>query len=234
MEGRRGASAARPAPFEAASTLGAMSLLLAGLDDYLLSVLPPRDTVLSRMEADAARRGIPIVGPAVGRLLAQYARLAGARRVFELGSAIGYSTIWLARAVGEDGHVFYTDGAEENAAEARRNLAEAGVAGRVTVLVGDALTRLDETEGEFDLVFNDVDKEGYPDVLRRAVPRLRAGGLLVTDNVLWDGKLRLPACEDDAETAAIREFNRLCYEHPDLETTIVPLRDGLSVARRIR
>lgn len=211
-----------------------MSLLLAGLDDYLLSVLPPRDAVLARIEADAARRGIPIVGPAVGRLLAQYARLIGARRVFELGSAIGYSTIWLARAAGPESRVFYTDGSEENAAEARRNLEEAGVAERVTVLVGDALTRLDEADGEFDLVFNDVDKEGYPDVLRRAVPRLRVGGLLVTDNVLWGGRLRLPPCEDDAETAAIREFNRLCAEHPDLETTIVPLRDGVSVARRIR
>ena len=108
------------------------------------------------------------------------------------------------------------------------------MADRVTVLVGDALTRLDETEGEFDLVFNDVDKEGYPDVLRRAVPRLRIEGLLVSDNVLWDGRLRLPPCEDDAETAAIREFNRLSYALPDLETTIVPLRDGVSVSRRIR
>lgn len=211
-----------------------MSLLIAGLDDYLLSVLPPRDAVLARMEEDAARRGIPVVGPAVGRLLAQLARISGARRVFELGSAIGYSTIWLARAVGPEGQVFYTDGSEENAAEARRNLAEAGVDGRVTLLVGDALTALDGTEGEFDLIFNDVDKEGYPDVLRAAFPRLRVGGLLVTDNVLWDGAMRLPACEDDEEAAAIREFNRLCYAHPDLETTILPLRDGVSVARRIR
>ncbi|HRY44025.1 MAG TPA: O-methyltransferase [Thermoanaerobaculia bacterium] len=211
-----------------------MSLLIAGLDDYLLSVLPSRDRVLARIEEDAARRRIPIVGPAVGRLLAQYVHLTGARRVFELGSAIGYSTIWLARAVGESGQVFWTDASEENAAEARRNLEEAGVADRVALLVGDALASLDATEGEFDLVFNDVDKEGYPDVLRRAVPRLRVGGLLVTDNVLWDGALRLPACEDDAETAAIREFNRLCYERPDLETTILPLRDGVSVVRRIR
>jgi predicted O-methyltransferase YrrM len=211
-----------------------MSLLLAGLDDYLLSVLPPRDAVLARIEEEAARREIPIVGPAVGRLLAQYARLVDARRVFELGSAIGYSTIWLARAVGEDGHVFYTDGSDENAAEARRNFEEAGVADRVTVLVGDALSQLEKTAGQFDVVFNDVDKEGYPDVARHAVPRLRVGGLLVTDNVLWGGSLRLPPGEDDAETSAIREFNRMLYEHPDLETTIVPLRDGVSVARRIR
>lgn len=213
---------------------GAMSLLIAGLDDYLLSVLPPRDRVLARIEEDAARRRIPIVGPAVGRLLAQYVHLTGARRVFELGSAIGYSTIWLARAVGEGGEVFFTDASEENAAEARKNFEEAGVSSRVTLRVGDALASLDATEGEFDLVFNDVDKEGYPDVLRRAVPRLRVGGLLVTDNVLWSGALRLPACEDDAETAAIREFNRLCYERPDLSTTILPLRDGVSVVRRIR
>lgn len=211
-----------------------MTLLLAGLDDYLLSVLPPRDSVLARLEEEARERRIPIVGPAVGRFLSQLVRISGARRVFELGSAIGYSTIWLARAVGDSGHVFYTDGSEENAAEARRAFEEAGVAARVTVLVGDALASLDATEGEFDFIFNDVDKEGYPDVFRRAVPRLTAGGLLVTDNVLWSGRLRLPALEDDAETAAIREFNRLQYASPDLETTILPLRDGLSIARRIR
>ncbi len=211
-----------------------MDLLLAGLDDYLLSLLPPRDPVLSRMEEEARRRRIPIVGPAVGRLLAQLARLSGARRVFELGSAIGYSTIWLARAVGAEGHVFATDGSEANAAEARRNVKEAGVADRVTVLVGDALTSLDATEGSFDLIFNDVDKVGYPDVVRRAVPRLNPGGLLVSDNVLWSGRLRLPAVEDDAATAAIREANRLLYASPDLETTIVPLRDGVAISRKIR
>ncbi len=210
------------------------SLLLAGLDDYLLSLLPPRDAVLARMEEEAERRRIPIVGPVVGRLLAQLASLAGARRVFELGSAIGYSTIWFARAVGEGGRVFWTDSSEANAAEARRNLEETGVADRVTLLVGDALRSLDETPGEFDLVFSDADKEGYPEVLRRAVPRLRLGGLLVTDNVLRRGRLRLPQCEDDAETAAIREFNRLSFGRPDLETTILPLRDGVSVARRTR
>lgn len=211
-----------------------MTLLLAGLDDYLLSLLPPRDGVLARMELEARRRGIPIVGPAVGRLLAQYARLVGARRVFELGSAIGYSTLWLALAVGPEGHVFYTDGSAANADEARRSFEEAGVAERVTVLTGDALACLEATEGEFDLIFNDVDKEGYPDVVRRAVPRLRPGGLLISDNVLWSGRLRLPPVEDDAETAAIREANRLLYGSPDLETTIVPLRDGIAVARKLR
>lgn len=211
-----------------------MTLLLAGLDDYLLSLLPPREEVLARMEEEARRRRIPVVGPAVGRLLAQYARLMGARRVFELGSAIGYSTLWLAHAVGPEGRVFYTDGSEENAAEARRSFEDAGVAERVTVLTGDALSCLDATDGEFDLIFNDVDKEGYPDVVRRAVPRLRRGGLLICDNVLWSGRLRLPPVEDDAETAAIREANRLLYESPDLETTIVPLRDGIAVARKLR
>lgn len=211
-----------------------MSLHLPGLDDYLLSVLPPRSPVLRKMEAVARARRIPIVGPAVGRLLAQYVRLTGARRIFELGSAIGYSTLWLAEAAGPDGHVFYTDGSEANAREARGYFEEAGLSSRITVLTGDALTMLEQTAGEFDLIFNDVDKEGYPAVFERALPRLRTGGLFITDNVLWGGRLRLPASEDDAETAAIRAFNAALYASPDVESVIVPLRDGVAVARKIR
>lgn len=211
-----------------------MSLLLPGLDDYILSVLPPRPPVLVAMEEEAARRGIPIVGPAVARLLAQTVRLLGARRVFELGSSIGYSTLFLAEAVGEGGQVFYTDASEESAAEAQEWARRARLAERITFVVGDALTALDAQGGSFDLVFNDVDKEGYPEVFKRAVPRLRPGGILASDNVLWGGRLRFPELEDDAETAAIREFTRLCYASPDLETTLVPLRDGVLLTRKIR
>jgi predicted O-methyltransferase YrrM len=204
------------------------------MDEYLLSVLPPRNPVLKKMEAVARVRGIPIVGPAVGRLLAQYVRLTGARRIFELGSAIGYSTMWLAQAAGPEGMVFYTDSSEENAREAGGYFEEAGLSSRITVLTGDALSELAKTDGEFDIIFNDVDKEGYPDVFAKALPRLRTGGLLISDNVLWSGRLRLPPSEDDAETAAIRAFNAALYASPDVETVILPLRDGVSVARKIR
>ena len=198
------------------------------VEKYLYALLPERDEVLRAMEAEAARRHIPIVGPAVGRLFHLLAVLSGAKRVFEMGSAIGYSTLWWARAVGEGGRVVYTDGDPRNAEEARRNFAKAGVAGRVDVRVGDALELLSEEKpGSFDIIFNDVDKEDYPRVFRLAVPRLKPGGLLVSDNVLWSGRVAQP--DPDASTQAILEFNRLLYQSKELFTTILPLRDGVAV-----
>jgi predicted O-methyltransferase YrrM len=201
------------------------------VEDYLYAMLPPRDEVLAEIEAEAAARRIPIVGPAVGRLFYQLALMTGARNVFEMGSAIGYSTIWWARAVGDSGKVVYTDGDRKNAEQARRYFERAGVANRITVRTGDALELLSEQKGEFDIIFNDVDKEDYPRVFRLAVPRLRKGGLFVTDNVLWSGRVAQDGPMDqDKETQAIREFNRLLYASPDLFTTLLPLRDGVSVA----
>lgn len=200
------------------------------VEDYLYSVLPERDATLRDMEAEAAARNIPIVGPAVGRLLYQLAGLIKARTVFEMGSAIGYSTIWWARAVGEGGHVIYTDGSRKNADEARRNLERAGVLDRVTIKVGDALEILSEQKEAFDIVFNDVDKEDYPRAFRVAAPRVRKGGLFVTDNVLWSGKVGQPADKADADTKAILELNRVLYGASDFMTTIIPLRDGVAVA----
>jgi predicted O-methyltransferase YrrM len=198
------------------------------VEDYLYSMLPPRDEVLSKMEDEAARRKIPIVGPAVGRILHQLALAIGAKTVFEMGSAIGYSTIWWARAVGTGGLVFYTDGDRKNADEARGYFEKAGVASRINMSTGDALELLSEHKQEFDIIFNDVDKEDYPRVLRLALPRLRKGGLFVTDNVLWSG--RVAQKNPDSKTKAILEFNRLLYSSPDLFTTILPIRDGVAVA----
>lgn len=205
----------------------------AKTEKYLYSLLPGRDAVLREMERYAARRNVPIVGPACGRVLYQLARLIGARHVFEMGSAIGYSTLWLACAVGPKGVVHYTDGDPSNARRAEAYLRKAGVGGRVRILVGDALTLLDSTEGQFDLIFNDVDKTQYPDVLRHAIDRVRAGGLLVTDNVLWSGRVARPAAPRDLETPAIQKFNRLIYRSPKLFTTIIPLRDGLAVCTKL-
>jgi len=199
------------------------------VEHYLYSMLPPRDEVLAEMEAEAAKRNIPIVGPAVARILHQLALMTGAKTVFEMGSAIGYSTIWWARAVGEGGLVFYTDGDRKNADQARGYFERAGVASRITVKIGDALELLSEQKQEFDIIFNDVDKEDYPRVFRLAVPRLRKGGLFVTDNVLWSGRVADPK-NKEASTKAIVEFNQLLYGSPDLFTTILPIRDGVAVA----
>jgi len=208
-----------------------MSGITAGsVEDYLYSMLPPRDEVLAQMEAEAGKRNIPIVGPAVGRVLFQLARMVRAKTVFEMGSAVGYSTIWWARAVGEGGRVVYTDSSEKNAAEARGYFERAGVNDRIDIRIGDALKLLAaEPADSYDIIFNDVDKEDYPRVFRLAVPRLRKGGLFVTDNVLWSGKVAQKA-PPDASTKAIVEFNRLLYSSTDLFTTILPIRDGVAVA----
>jgi caffeoyl-CoA O-methyltransferase len=199
------------------------------VDDYLYSMLPKRDEVMAEMEDYATAHKIPIVGPAVARVLQQLAMTIKAHTVFELGSAIGYSTIWWAQAVGNGGRVIYTDGDSKNAERARGYFARAGVSDRITVHTGDALEFLSEQKQEFDIIFNDVDKEDYPRVLRLVAPRLRRGGLFITDNVLWSGHVadKKPA---DGATKAILEFNRKLYDAKEFYTTILPIRDGLAVA----
>ena len=201
------------------------------VDQYMLALLPARGAVLEEMEEQARKRDIPIVGPAVGRVLYQYARLINAKKVFELGSAIGYSTLWWAQAVGEDGEVFYTDGDPKKADEARGYFERAGAAGRIHIGVGDAIEQFAKQKQEFDIVFNDIDKEGYPRVLDLVASRLRRGGLFVTDNVLWSGRVAQPNAKEES-TRAIQEFNRRLYGMKDFFTTILPLRDGLAVAVR--
>jgi predicted O-methyltransferase YrrM len=163
----------------------------------------------------------------VARVLYQLAIISGAKKIFEMGSAIGYSTIWWARAVGEGGRVVYTDGDRKKAEKARRYFDRADLSRRIKVRVGDALEILSEEKEEYDIIFNDVDKIDYPRVVRLALPRLKRGGLFITDNVLWSGKLGKP--NPDAQTKAILEFNKLIYESQDLFTTILPIRDGVSV-----
>jgi len=199
------------------------------VETYINSLLPARDPVLRKMERYAAKHKVPIVGPACARVLHQLALSIRARRVFEMGSAIGYSTLWLARAVGPRGKVFYTDSDPANAERARAYLREAGMLGRVKLIVGDALESLKATPGQFDLIFNDVSKAQYPEAFKLAVPRVRVGGLFITDNVLWYGRVARPVAADDAETRAILKFNRQIYKSPNLISTIVPLRDGLAV-----
>lgn len=208
-----------------------MPILPEPIEAYLRSLIPDRDPVLRAMEEIAEKEKIPIVGPLVGRLLFQLARVSGARRVLELGSAIGYSTLWMAMAVGEGGTVIFTDWEEENAGRAREFFRQAGVDRRVEIHTGEALEIIDRLEGEFDLIFNDVDKHAYPEVFRKAIPRLRPGGMLVSDNVLWSGRAAEP--DGDEWTRGIQEYNRLIHGTDGLLSTILPLRDGVSVTLRL-
>lgn len=202
------------------------------VEKYIYGILPKRDAVLSEMERYAKRHDVPIVGPAVGRFLAQLVQLIGARRVFELGTAIGYSTIWMARAAGSGAEVHYTDGSPENNSRAQKYMTRAGVEEDVRMHLGDALKHLDETTGEFDLIFNDVDKHQYPEVFHKVVNRIRSGGLFITDNTLWSGRVSRKAKPNDRNTRAIQQFNRLCYTSKDLYPVLIPLRDGVMVCRK--
>lgn len=202
------------------------------VEQYLYELLPERDAVISEMERFAAEHGVPIIGPAVARLLALFAQVSGAKRIFEMGSAIGYSTIWLARAAGPNGKVHYTDGNPANAKRAGDYFKRAGVAKQIDVHVGDALKLLEKTPGKFDLIFNDVDKHQYPDALRVALPKLKRGGLFITDNALWSGKAARPAAPEDAATRGVQEFNRLVYATKELYPVLIPLRDGVTVCRK--
>ncbi|MBI4229562.1 MAG: O-methyltransferase [Planctomycetes bacterium] len=198
------------------------------IEAYLRELTPPRDAALSGLEEDARANKIPIVGPLVGRFLHGMARSVGARRIFELGSATGYSTVWLARALPEGGEIHYTEWDRKRADTARRAFEQAGVAAKVRAHVGDALESLAKTPGTFDLVFNDLDKNFYPAALEAGVPRLRPGGVWISDNALWDGEV-VSAPPRDEWTESIRRHNTAAYARPDLFCSLIPLRDGLLV-----
>ena len=207
-------------------------LLPVEVEEYLYRTLPQSDPVFRDMESYAAANDVPIVGPAVGRLLFQLAKIAGAKRIFEMGSAIGYSTLWWALAVGEGGQVFYTDSDRQNAARARESFERAGVSSRVKIKIGDALEILSERTGEFDIIFNDVDKPQYPQAFKLAAEKIRKGGLYVADNVLWSGKVARKNVNDES-TKSILEHNRLLYDRKDFFSTIIPLRDGVGIALKL-
>ena len=202
------------------------------VEEYVYQLLPERDAVVMEIEDYAAQNRVPIIGPAVARMLTLFVQVSGAKRIFEMGSAIGYSTIWLARAAGPKGKVVYTDGDPEKARRAKDYFRRAGVAKRIDVRVGDALDLLKKSPGTFDLIFNDIDKRQYPSALRAALPKLRHGGLFITDNTLWSGKAARPAAPDDLDTQGIQEFNRLIYATKELYPVLLPLRDGVTVCRK--
>jgi caffeoyl-CoA O-methyltransferase len=193
------------------------------------------EPVLVEMEARAAEHGFPIVGRATGRFLELAARAVGARRVMELGSGYGYSAYWFARAVGPDGEVVCTDGDPENARLAEDYLSAAGMWDRVRYRVGDALHGFGEEAGDFDVVYCDVDKDGYPDCWRAASDRIRVGGLWLCDNTIWDGYVAGGTDQQHPArwTTFIQEHNRLVAQDARYVGSIVPIRDGVMTALRV-
>lgn len=201
------------------------------VEDYIRSLCPPSGGVFAEMEKRAERSDVKIVGPLVGRFLGWICAALKPRRVFEMGSGFGYSALWISLFLPEDGIVTCTDRSEENARLAEGYFASAGQTEKMRFAVGDALEILENSASGFDMIFNDVDKEQYPGVFAVAREKLRSGGLLVTDNALWHGKVMDGDGEESTE--GVREFNRLVFSDPGFVSALLPLRDGVAVSVKV-
>ncbi len=201
------------------------------INGYISELLPARDPILERMEAYAAEKDFPIIGPMVGRLLMQLAYATGARSIFEMGSGFGYSAYWFARGMKDGGRIICTDGSEGNRRKAQGFIADSRFENVIDFRVGNALDIAKNLDGPFDIILNDIDKEGYPEAFDLAIPRLRPGGIFITDNVLWAG--RIFDDKPDRSSLAILEFNRKLAESSDVISSIIPIRDGLGMAVKL-
>lgn len=204
------------------------------IERYLAGLNQAHDPVLDEIARIGESRNLPLVDAEVGALLRVLATAIGAARILEIGTAIGYSGIWLAGALPADGMLLTIEIDQDRAREARAHFDRAGLADRVNVLIGDAERLVAKVAGPFDLIFQDGAKQLYSPLLDRLVSLLRPGGLLVTDNVLWDGEVVpgfvSPPRRQAADTAAIAEYNRRLTSDPRLLTSIVPLRDGVAIS----
>lgn len=201
------------------------------ISEYILNIMPERDDVLKEMEAYAIENRFPIIGPMCGTLLRQLAMATGAKNIFEMGSGFGYSAYWFAGGIPDDGKIICTEGSEKNKKLALEFLARGGFAHKVEFHAGYAQEIIKKYDGPFDIILNDVDKEQYPEVFELAVPKLKKGGLFITDNVLWSGRI---LDDNPAEsTRGILEFNKMLFESKELLSGIIPIRDGLGVAVKL-
>ncbi|HUR35375.1 MAG TPA: O-methyltransferase [Vicinamibacterales bacterium] len=207
------------------------------VERYLAGLNHAHDAVLDDVARAGEDQNLPLVDAEVGALLRVLATSVGARRILEIGTCIGYSGIWLARALPADGMLITMEKDAARAAIAKAHFERAGVADRVSIMVGDAALKIVKVAGPFDLIFQDGHKPLYNTLLDSLVKLLRPGGLLVTDNVLWDGEV-VPGFiatprRNDEDTRAIVEYNERINAHPQLLTSIVPLRDGVAISVKV-
>jgi len=207
------------------------------IETYLATLHPPVDPVLEAIEAEGRAQKLPLVQPASARLLRSLVIATGARRILEVGTCIGYSAIWMAQALPADGMLITLEADPERAAIARGNIERAGLGERISVIAGDATRYLHKVAGPFDLVFQDSDKQRYEAMLERLVALLRPGGVLATDNVLWNGEVVegyvSPPQRDAADTIALRHYNARLASDARLMTTFLPVGDGIALSVKI-
>jgi len=198
---------------------------------YLSRLLPERDEELQHMEHWAQQHDFPILEPVSAHFCYQITRLCGARRVFEMGSGYGYSTAWLARAVQENGggEVHHTVLDEKLSARARHSLNKLGYHDLMHYHVGDAVEVLRNMQAPFDLIFSDIDKQQYPGSVEVIAEKLRPGGVLLADNLLWYGRI-FNATDQESSTQAVRQFSLMLLRDPAWNASVVPVGDGLLLA----
>ena len=203
------------------------------INDYLNQLVPERPAEMQAMEAYAEKTGFPIIGPVCGYMCYQIARMVKAHAVFEMGSGYGYSTAWFARAVMENGggkvhHVVWD---AELSKEAHGHLEKLGYSPLIEYHVAEAIETLNQMPGQFDLIFNDIDKECYPESLPMIREKLRPGGVLIVDNLLWHGQV-LDMNDQEPSTEGVRELTRILTTDPNWVSTVIPIRDGMLIAFR--
>ena len=199
--------------------------------EYLDGLLTQKDPLLAEMEAYAAEHRVPIADREVSRFIEITARITGARKALEIGMAIGYSVVHLARGMGEQGRVVTIDPSDEMINAARGYLRRAGLLDRVEIKRGKALEVMPHLDETFDLLFIDAVKEEYSQYLDLGLPRLRTGGVVIVDNLLWGGLVA--SGDTESSTVALREFNRYFMNHPQLLAEVLPVGDGLGYAVKI-
>jgi predicted O-methyltransferase YrrM len=199
--------------------------------EYLDQLLTQKDPLLAEMEAYAAEHKVPIADREVARFLEITARASGARKVLEIGMAIGYSVVHLAHGMGAQGTIVTIEPNEEMIRAASGYLKRAGVLDRVEIEKGKALEVMPSLEETFDLLFIDAVKEEYSQYLDLGLPRLRTGGVVIVDNLLWGGMVATG--DTESSTVALREFNRYFLNHPQLLAEVLPVGDGLGYAVKI-
>src|SRR5215208_2765116 len=201
------------------------------VQQYLASLVPPREPELKKMEEIAEKNDFPIIGPVCGYYCYQLARMINANSVFELGSGYGYSTAWFAKAVKENGGgvVHHTVWDEDLSKRAQQHLSALGLVELIQFHNAEAVETLRQTSGPFDIIFNDIDKDGYPDSLPVVKEKLRHGGILIIDNMIWSGRV-YDSDNHEKSTEAIRRFTRDATSDLDWIVSLIPARDGMIVA----
>lgn len=209
-----------------------MAIFQEPVKKYLYQLGQVDHPILKEIQAYGESKNFPIVNCEVGRVLYQMTVVSRAKKVFELGSGFGYSTMWFALALPPNGVVHHTDGDPENIKLAQSYFKKTGLLKKVRFHAGDALESLAKTPGNFDIYYCDIDKEGYPDAYHAISHRIKPGNMVITDNLLWSGKVANP--NPDTSTRAILKYTRLFWNDRNFASSMLPIRDGVGLHLRLK